>query len=117
MGETFGLWMFVILVGVIVVIGMKLKSDPEEERQRQIDAEAERVLAHYGPISPLYICPHCQTKGFVRTIPVKRKKGVSGAKATGAILTLGFSMLATGLSRKENVTQAHCGNCNSTWDF
>lgn len=117
MGETFGLWMFVILIGVIVVIGMNLKSDPEEERQKQIDAEAEKVLRTLGPISPMYICPHCQTKGFVRTIPVKRKKGVSGAKVTGALLTFGVSILATGLSRKEGLTQAHCGNCGSTWDF
>jgi len=48
---------------------------------------------------------------------VKRKKGVSGAKATGAILTLGWSLLATGLSRKEEITQAHCENCQATWDF
>ena len=67
--------------------------------------------------NPALVCPHCQTKGFVHIKSVKRKKGISGAKATGALLTGGLSMLATGLSRKEAMTQAHCDNCNSTWDF
>ena len=63
------------------------------------------------------ICSQCQDKGFIRTKSVQRKKGVSGGKATAAILTLGITMLATGLSRKEGLTQAHCTKCNSTWDF
>ncbi len=64
-----------------------------------------------------FVCPHCQKKGFVRTKEVKRKKGISGAKATGAILTGGWSLLATGLAKKERGTQAHCDNCGATWDF
>jgi hypothetical protein len=63
------------------------------------------------------ICPHCQTKGSVTTRKVTQKSGISGAKATGAILTGGLSMLATGLSRKVDVTESHCTNCNSTWRF
>jgi transcription elongation factor Elf1 len=63
------------------------------------------------------ICPHCQTKGSVRTNEIERKVGVSGGKATGAILTGGISLLLTGLSRKESVTQAHCGNCGATWIY
>ena len=71
----------------------------------------------YGPINPSMVCPHCQTKGNIRTKSVKQKKGISGGKAVGAILTVGFSLLAVGLSRKEKMTQAHCDNCNSTWYF
>lgn len=63
------------------------------------------------------ICPHCQVKGEVSTRQVKVKIGVSGGKATGAVLTGGLSVLATGLSRKAVVTQAHCGNCGSGWTF
>lgn len=63
------------------------------------------------------ICPHCQKKGDVFYKKTDRKKGISGGKATAAILTLGWSMLATGLSRKENHIQAHCINCNTTWDI
>jgi len=63
------------------------------------------------------ICPHCQTKGMVYTKQVKKKKGISGGKATAAVLTAGFSILATGLSRKEKSTEAHCDNCGATWHF
>jgi hypothetical protein len=107
----------VIVVIAIIALAMRDEIDssmsPDERKYREVAA----VIAKWGPISPAYICPHCQTKGFVRTIPVKRKKGVSGAKATGALLTMGVSMLLTGLSRKEGLTQATCGNCGSTWDF
>jgi hypothetical protein len=33
------------------------------------------------------------------------------------VLTQGVSVLATGLSRKKEVTRAHCANCGSDWDF
>lgn len=71
----------------------------------------------YGPVRPEMICPHCQVKGKVRTTPTKRKRGLSGGKVVGGLLTAGISILATGLSRKEQVTQAHCDNCSATWDF
>jgi hypothetical protein len=77
----------------------------------------KRALASFGQISPMLICPHCQTKGQVRTTKVTKDKGISGGKATGAVLTGGLSVLATGLSRNEDVTQAHCDECNSTWHF
>ncbi len=77
----------------------------------------ERASFLWGAINPPMICPHCQKKGCIRTMPVRRKKGISGAKATGAILTGGLSLLATGLSREEDLTQAHCMVCNCTWEF
>ncbi|MCE5252879.1 MAG: hypothetical protein LLG45_01500 [Actinomycetia bacterium] len=86
---------------------------PEEAAQRELE---ERELI-YGPTNPVLVCPHCRKKGQVRTRGVERKKGISGGKATGAVLTGGLSALATGLSRKEWETQAHCDNCNSTWHF
>jgi len=63
------------------------------------------------------VCPHCQTKGSVATRRVKLKKGISGGKAVGALMTLGVSVLATGLSRKEDATEAKCSNCGSIWHF
>jgi hypothetical protein len=71
----------------------------------------------YGVLNPKLVCPHCQTAGNVRAKTVKLKKGISGGKVTGAILTGGLSMLATGLSRKKTATQAHCDNSGSTWLF
>jgi len=61
------------------------------------------------------VCPHCQTRGQVRTQRKRVKRGVSGGKATGALLTGGLSLLGTGLSRKETVTEMRCGNCHTTW--
>lgn len=63
------------------------------------------------------ICPHCKTKGQVYTEAVTVKKGIDGGKATAAVLTGGISVLATGLSGKENQTKARCGNCGSVWHF
>ena len=63
------------------------------------------------------ICPHCNTKGSVTTRQVKRKQGISGGKATAAVLTCGISMLGTGLSRKQQMTEASCSHCGMTWSF
>jgi hypothetical protein len=70
-----------------------------------------------GQANPAMICPHCQTRGSVFTKGIDQKKGVSGGKATAAMLTGGVSLLATGLSRKEHATQAHCANCKNIWTF
>lgn len=71
----------------------------------------------HGSIHPQVVCPHCQTKGLVRMQSAKVKQGISGGKATGAVLTGGLSVLATGLSKKGKVTQAWCGNCLTAWQF
>lgn len=71
----------------------------------------------WGSLHAEVICPHCQTKGNVHYKHLDRKKGISGGKATAALLTSGVSMLATGLSRKEQHIQAHCVKCNTTWDI
>ncbi len=61
------------------------------------------------------VCPHCTSTGTVKTKAVKAKRGVSGAKATAAVFTAGISLLGTGLSRKEKLTEAHCTKCGMTW--
>lgn len=69
----------------------------------------------HGNAYPKMVCPHCQTPGQVRMRTVKLKQGISGGKATGAVLTGGLSLLATGLSRKSKVQLARCGNCLTSW--
>lgn len=71
----------------------------------------------FGKKNPAMVCPHCQTRGSVRTKQVEQKVGVSGGKATAAVLTGGLSLLVAGLSRKQQVTQAHCDTCKATWSF
>lgn len=63
------------------------------------------------------ICAQCHSAGHVTTSAVSLKKGISGGKATGAILTGGLSLLAVGLSRKEDATEAKCSHCGSVWHF
>lgn len=96
-------------------VNRKAKELKREERMRKQDAE--RIIRERGKLNLQMICPHCHTKGCVRTRKVRVKKGISGAKATGAFFTLGWSMLFTGLSKKEEVTEATCDNCKMTWHF
>ena len=67
--------------------------------------------------SAAMICPHCGERGYVTTKVSKHKVGVSGGKATAAVMTAGLSLFATGLSRKQKLTDAHCSNCGASWTF
>ena len=112
-----GAIVFVLVVsGVIAAFQMSAESKRTASMTKSQRAEYQRSQVH-GPINRQLVCPHCQTRGEVHTKAVKMKKGVSGAKATGAILSGGVSLLATGLSRKDELTEAFCSNCSSKWHF
>jgi hypothetical protein len=101
---SFG-WSFVFFLVALVVLSV---------------VSAATGLGSAGPAgapNSAMICPHCQTKGSVTAVPIRRKVGVSGGKATAAILTGGVSLLATGLSRKESATRAHCSHCGANWVY
>ena len=66
-------------------------------------------------LNPQLKCPHCQVQGKVNPHSVKVKQGISGGKATGALLTGGLSLFATGLSRKRRAIEARCNSCGVTW--
>jgi hypothetical protein len=107
---------FVFIVSaVIAAISMVLQSGKTEAMTPSQRAESGYAATH-GQVNRELVCPHCQNKGKVHTKTVAAKKGLSGGKATTAILTGGVS-LASGLSRKENLTRASCRNCSSTWHF
>jgi len=109
----------------------------DTDRQRKEEAASDRVsattnapctklparkpsfwqtLAH-GALRKDFQCPHCKRTGCVYTREVKVKAGISGGKITGAILTGGLSLLATGLARKDRKTEAYCDNCKVRWQF
>ena len=94
-----------------------------ERSTEELIASLEKLITMYidssRPVrkSNVLIYPHCQTQGHVTTSPIKVKTGVSGGKATAALLTGGLSLFAVGLSRKQAVTSAHCSRCGSTWMF
>jgi len=67
------------------------------------------------PNPKLICCPHCQTRGAVTASDVVQKVGISGAKVTAALFTGGFSLLGTGLSRKEKRTAMSCEACGMKW--
>lgn len=84
--------------------------------REKIDHDIAEALAKRVPTGQAaIICPHCQIRGKVTSRIVRQKKGISGGKATGALLTGGLSLLGTGLSRKERATEMHCRNCNTQW--
>jgi hypothetical protein len=70
-----------------------------------------------GSINSRIECPQCRQAGSVRVKRATQKAGISGGNATGALLTGGLSLFATGLSRKQQVTKARCDNCGSEWTF
>lgn len=74
------------------------------------------ILLH-GVNNPKLLCPHCGKQGCVHTQPIKMKAGISGGKAMAGLMTGGLSLLATGLSRKQSLTEAWCSNCKSKWHF
>jgi hypothetical protein len=137
------MWFAVLGVLVVMVFALAIKGSRDlariEKEKRaamspqelQLYIENEKAVAdigrrakeersdpfNYGPLNPMMVCPHCNTKGQIRTKGVVNKKGVSGGKATAALLTGGVSLLATGLSRKEAATQARCGTCRNQWSY
>jgi hypothetical protein len=97
-----------ILVGIVVFcFYLLIKHDFGDDEADIMKLNKDRNI----------ICPHCQAKGSVTTRMVKKKVGIHGGKATAALLTAGISLLGTGLSRKDKVTEAHCSNCDATWYF
>jgi len=74
-------------------------------------------IQRYGPINPKMLCPHCASRGTVHIMEGSKSSGVVGAKVAAAFLTLGASVLFTGLSDEERFTVAHCNNCDVNWKF
>jgi len=117
-------WILVFLGFVILIVWQTAAErnkiaamSPDEREAYTKSLEQAKLTAELGPINPAMICPHCRSKGVVRTKDVERKKGISGGKAAAALLTGGVTLLATGLSRKEAETRAHCTACKCTWHF
>jgi hypothetical protein len=115
---------FLVLLAVSAVSSANQKIAEQEaqmspeELERYKKAKVDQAMTRLrGPKNPQMICPHCQTKGEVRTKSVVESKGIHGGKATAALLTGGASVLVTGLSRKVTGTQARCDTCDCSWSF
>jgi hypothetical protein len=107
-----------IIIIVLVLIVVLIIVLVIEQNKKENMSFAERADLELGLLNPKLICPHCQTTGEIRTKPIVKKGGIDGSKAAAAVVTGGWSVLATGLALKESShTQAHCMNCGSTWQF
>src|SRR5258708_4268591 len=96
---TFGEVLLLVIVGLIVVAAIAAKKerdkvalmspdDREVFKKNKALRQADRYASMtYGNKNVHILCPHCQTKGQVRTKQVEQKVGISGGKATGAVLT------------------------------
>ena len=78
----------------------KIESMPPEEKSNYL----------FGKINEDLVCPHCQTRGTVRTKGVMRTETSEGK--IGGILTT-----KTTNTTSHFATQRHCDKCNSTWDI
>lgn len=83
--------------------------------QQELQAQEAARLEARRQSQLQIVCPHCGVRGHVVASTQKIKQGISGGKATAAIATGGYSLLATGLSRKVDVTKLHCRNCAISW--
>lgn len=115
--ETFACSVLVLIVFFVMETAKKTGEKERLAKMSPAEREAYLLANEHGEINPAMVCPHCQEKGHIRTKLVDRAKGVSGGKATAAVLTGGVSMLATGLSRHERLTRAYCCNCKNSWEF
>lgn len=74
------------------------------------------TMSLFPKANPKIVCKFCGVTGRVTVQDVDRKQGISGGKATGAVLTGGASLLVTGLSKVQGCKQLACGNCGMEWD-
>ena len=113
----------ILITVVITIIALyaerkKLAAMSPAERERYLAEQQERQLTYqWGPLSPTLVCPHCQTKGKVRTKGIVQEKEIIGGDVASPGLFGRLPLLSFGLSRKVDATQAYCGNCNNTWVF
>lgn len=134
MSGTFGVIAFIGVLGTAMIIinsfaesAKKAREEQEklslmspDEKQDYLEQKAKERAESLDKMQrigcdPNRMCPYCQVWGKVHTMDITQKKGISGGKATAALLTGGISLLAVGLSGKETSTKAHCRHCNNTW--
>jgi hypothetical protein len=96
-----GFWGWLIIVFIVLgAIGAAVSGWQEGNEQIAVGRKhgiSPSAMAKHGGLKPNMICPHCQMKGTTLSKPITKKVGISGGKATGALLTGGVSLLATGL--------------------
>ena len=87
----------------------ELKRHKAEQAAIEKRAQEKQNENYYGKINSQLICPHCQTKGFVRkqsrTRVTKTRVNSIPARAIGL-----------GTNTENKVTAMRCDNCETQWD-
>lgn len=96
--ETFLVWLGIAAFVVVAIV-------IAERRTAAANNDADKIK-----------CPYCHERGKVAIRLASRKKGISGGKAAGGVMTGGTSLFLTGLSRNQGVRELTCGNCGMKWD-
>ena len=113
----------IVIATIVVVTFAMLKeirnphkvADRARKRARQaakqVEANKESYRLEKERFARLH-CRHCNTSGYCTVDTTRVKQGISGGKATAAILTGGFSLLLTGLAKKNEVQIVSCSHCH-----
>lgn len=117
-----GMWLIgaCVVIWIISLPFLPAKTEEEqkfEREQQKRNADSVGKFLSHGALNQMLKCPHCDEKGGVRTKGANERKGISGGKAVGGLLTGGLSLVATGISRREKLTKAFCEKCRSSWSF
>lgn len=75
-------------------------------------ATKHKAFSEHGPVNPSMIRADCQVKGTVRTLHVKKKRGISGGKASAALMTGAYPCLLPGAPER-GIYASPLDNCGS----
>lgn len=92
---------------------LRKKKKAEDARQaveqaRHKERAVESNARAYGTLNEALFCPHCQTKGHVRT-----KRSTSITTTSGGVVD---SIIAGSKKTRREVTAFHCDNCSTDWE-
>ena len=91
-------WFGSILLGVVFAVGSLVL---RHTRIPELIAAHNDCVRKKIAADEQIVCQHCQTKGKVVTEMARVKVGISGGKATAAVLTGGWSLLGPDWRRRK----------------
>lgn len=78
-----------------------------KQEQKNIKEESLKS-SEFGYVNEALVCPHCQSKGAVRTMKTTQVTKNRVNSVVGKAVGLGTNS-------SKDVTQMHCDNCETTW--
>lgn len=90
---------------------LKKENETKAENLKKLKEEIKENTSKftYGELSQVLVCPHCQSKGTVRS---KNKILVEKSRVN----SVAGKAIGLGMNKEKPVTQLHCDNCKMTWN-